>query len=134
MFLNVNNMSAQNIYIEILKFGRATEELRLSDVAKYLNDNNLQFTPGLATNTNTTLLINIFRNSFQSLDGKPGADSTGEFYYMKPEALAYLLSYEANEEARLLSNKAIKLATQSLWISAALAVMSIAVSIYFSLR
>ncbi|ARS41856.1 hypothetical protein CA265_20235 [Sphingobacteriaceae bacterium GW460-11-11-14-LB5] len=51
-----------------------------------------------------------------------------------PEALAYLLSYEANEEARLDTKKAIKLATLSLWISATLAVISIVVSIYFGLK
>lgn len=127
-------MKTKNIYIEILKFGRDKEGLRLNDVVDYLNNQGLQFTPGISVNTNTFLLLNIFKNSFQSLDGKPGADGTGEFYFLKLEALSYLLSYEANEEAKLNSTNAIKLATWSLWISVAVATISIVISIYFGLK
>lgn len=124
-------MENQNIYIEALRFGRSDKGIRLNDLVEHLNKIGIQLTPGQSLSTKTTILINLFRHSFESLDGKSGQESTGEFYYIKPQALAYLLSYESNEQARIDSKKAIRLATWSFWISAILALASILSSIYF---
>lgn len=119
-----------NIYIEILKYGRDNDGLRMEHVVSHLNERGLEFSKGIKVSTNTTLLINIFRNSFQNLDGEPGQNTTGEFFYLKPEALAYLLSYEANEQAKIYSEKAIRIAIWSLWLAIVSSVVSIIVSLY----
>jgi len=111
-----------NIYIEILKFGREklNDGLQLNSLVEYLNNKDFLFHPPQEVTIHTAALINIFINSFQDREGKSISDieevkRRTDTYYLKTEALAYLLSYESLEQAKDDSAEARKEAKQAIY-------------------
>ncbi len=72
-------------------------------------------------------------------DGSRPDFRTGQVYNLKPEAMAFLLSYDALEQSRQastqsekLSLRAIKLARIAIWITGIVAFVQILLSLYLA--
>lgn len=129
-----------NTYIEVLKFGRDHQPTKYTDILDYLSKNNMSFNKDHTITHYDSLLQNAFRHNFQTLSGAQVDINSLDACYLKPEALAYLLNHEALElakedskNARIEANKALKIATWSLWITALTAVIAIVVQILLDL-
>lgn len=144
---------SEKIYLEILKYGfEHSEGVSYYALIKYLEERNLTFNNSKITESHT-IILNIFQSSFQNLHGHRvdiEDAKRGNSYYLKPEAISYLMNYEMfqlakkdsaealknSEEARKESLKAeqytvkaLRLTKWSLWISSACALISIVLSI-----
>lgn len=133
---------SNNIFIEILKYGRANPGFRYIDLVGYLNENNLKFESNdLPILPHTSHLMYVLLNFFQELEGKQiesvnYALNTSINCYLKPEALEYLLNYESFEqaikdsnEARKDAQSAMKWVKYSFWASIVLSIISIVISL-----
>lgn len=125
-------MSTQvNPYIEVLKFGNNSQGVRYSEIVAYLQNENISFHSQPVTFYDSALQ-RVFMSSFESLKGEPPFSiESSDFYFLKSDAVAYLLSYEALEqakrdsaEAREEAKAAIKIATYSLWVTIGAAIIS----------
>lgn len=127
-----------NAYIEILKFGSRFNSISFSELFKYLTDQNITFGSGEKITERNNLLLNIFRTSFQDADGDaPTKDVYQGVFFLKAEALAFLMSYESLELAKADSNaaraEALKASKQSTY-AIIIAIISLIVSTFISIH
>jgi ABC-type sugar transport system permease subunit len=107
-------MSSPNPYIEMLKYGSKQETVNAQTLADYLNEIQVYFTDTNRTTINTTTFRNAFVNAYQTGNGSKPDFNSGELYYLKPDALSYLLSYEALEESRAANKQSLEIAVHAL--------------------
>lgn len=115
-------MEPTHLYIEILKYGSKLESVNYQDLIDHLNKKENR--PKLTAHTTT--LINIFDNSYLTLDGKKPEGDRTLFYFLKPELLGYLTNYESLNQ----SKRAIRIATWSLIVTGFVAVVQICMQIF----
>lgn len=123
-----NNTVMDDIYIVILKYGSKHMESGLS-YSKLVEYARTTYPEKNYTVHNITLQY-IFKQFFQGWDGDPILDpekvQSKHYYFLKPEAIAYLLNYKMLEE----SKKAIKYAKCSTWIAAGATIVSVIVALF----
>jgi hypothetical protein len=127
-----------NAYIEILKFGKSHYSVSFPDLFKHLTDQNIKFGNGEKITESNYLLLNTFRTSFQDADGNaPGRNVYQGSFFLKTEALAYLMTYESLKLAKADSYaaraEALKASRQSTY-AIIIAVISLIVSTYISIH
>lgn len=126
-------------YIRILKFASGFDAITFQNLFDYIRKNDIRFHPEYKITESNTMLINIFRQDFARENGdKPVLNFQGQ-YYLRPEALTYLLNYEsltaAREDAKSarsealdankLAKKAVNIAIASILITAVLTLLQI---------
>lgn len=127
-------------YITILRFAAQESFVTLESLHGFIYKNSLTFFPGEEVTIHNITLRTFFRTFFEDEEGNsPEGKNPGKLYYLKPEALGYLLSYESLEQARMDSNvarkealeasrqstKAIRIAIVSLVLASLLALIQI---------
>jgi hypothetical protein len=127
-----------NAYIEILKFGCRFNAISFSALFEHLTDRNITLGSDEKLTESNYLLLNIFRTSFQDTDGKaPGNNVFQGVFFLKTEALAYLMSYESLElakaDTRAARAEALKASRQSTY-AIIIAVISLIVSTFISVH
>lgn len=113
-----------NAYVEILKFGSKGDAITFESLFQFITKSNLTFNQGHPVTEHNTILKNIFKNSFQDWEGNSPKDDFRGTYFLKPEALAYLLNHEALElakgdsaAARKEALESLRQATKATWIA-----------------
>lgn len=127
-----------NAYIEILNFANKDGDTSFDELYRFITEKKITFGDGIKISERNSMLLNIYRRNFQNSDGDSPTDDVhkGRFF-LKGEALAYLLSYYSLEQAKADSAtarlEALKASKQSTWaiiISIASLIVSTLLSIY----
>lgn len=109
-----------NAYIAILEFASRQDTLTFSSLYQYINENNITQDGNIKITESNTMLLKIFRTSFENLEGeKPGKNVYEGTYSLTLDARAYLLNYQSFELAWVNAEKAsaysLRAYKQSTW-------------------
>jgi hypothetical protein len=123
--------SETKAYIELLRFGLQNQGITYQDALQHLNNNGVSFHSSELT-YDDALLKRHFHLAFESFSGDPFSIKThSERYYLKLEAMSFLVSYESIESAKDDARRAEKLVRWAIGISVTATVVSILVQIVF---
>ncbi len=118
-------------YIELLRYGLKNQGITYQEALEYLKSHKISFTEHELTYFNT-LLQRHFHLAFESFSGTPfSIDSHSERYYLKLEAMSFLVSYESIESAKEDAKRAERLAQWSIGLTILATIASIYISIKF---
>ncbi len=98
----IMNNNGEKVYLEILEYGfkRLDNGIKFIDLLSHLNNQNITFNKTKFTENNMSLL-NIFINNYQTIEGTKVLQSeiNKGHYFLKPEAISYLISHKALKES-----------------------------------